>query len=48
MLFFLNLPVWEKYFEALNLSIPEGEPGLNPGGMSLSPALEMIHDFKKP
>ncbi|MBR9776937.1 MAG: hypothetical protein GYB55_18685 [Cytophagales bacterium] len=41
-------PVWEKYFEALNLSIPEGEPGLNPGGMSLSPALEMIHDFEKP
>ncbi|WP_339925864.1 YiiX/YebB-like N1pC/P60 family cysteine hydrolase [uncultured Cyclobacterium sp.] len=40
--------VWEKYFEKLNLEIPEGEPGLNPGGMSLSPALNIIHNFENP
>ncbi|EPR68520.1 YiiX/YebB-like N1pC/P60 family cysteine hydrolase [Cyclobacterium qasimii] len=43
-----TFPVWKKYFAKLNLEIPEGEPGLNPGGMSLSPALDMIHNFEKP
>lgn len=29
-------PVWEHHFKQLNLSIPEGLPGCNPGGMSQS------------
>ncbi len=30
------LPFWIDYFEKLNCAIPEGEPGLNPTGMSRS------------
>lgn len=33
--------IWEKYFENLGMEVPEGRPGLNPGGMSLEPILEM-------
>ncbi|WP_192348889.1 YiiX/YebB-like N1pC/P60 family cysteine hydrolase [Algoriphagus sp. Y33] len=39
--------VWEVYFEKLGMEIPEGKPGLNPGGMSLDPALEMVYDFQQ-
>ncbi|MCH7410448.1 hypothetical protein MM239_13660 [Belliella sp. DSM 111904] len=39
--------VWVDYFEKLGVAIPEGEPGLNPGGMSRSPVLEMIKDFRE-
>ena len=35
-------PIWEKYFENLGVEVPEGEPGLNPGGMSLEEVLEMM------
>ncbi len=38
-------PVWETYFEDLGIPVPEGEPGLNPGSMSLDPALEIIYEF---
>jgi len=34
-------PIWETYFFDLGISVPEGKPGLNPGGMSLEPVLEM-------
>lgn len=34
--------IWVDYYEDLGLPIPEGEPGLNPGGMSTSPSLEII------
>jgi len=43
-----TFPVWKKYFLRLNLEIPEGKPGLNPGGMSLSPVLDMIRNFENP
>ena len=43
-----TFPVWEKYYERLGLEIPEGKPGLNPGGMSLSPLLDIIYNFEKP
>jgi hypothetical protein len=35
-------PIWEAYFEKLGIPVPEGQPGLNPGGMSLEPVLEMM------
>jgi uncharacterized protein YycO len=35
-------PAWETYFQALHHPIPEGKPGLNPGGMSTSPHLKPI------
>ncbi len=41
-------PIWENYFKALNVSIPEGELGLNPGGMSISPYIEIVHFYGRP
>jgi len=35
-------PIWEKYFENLGVEVPEGEPALNSGGMSLEEVLEMM------
>jgi hypothetical protein len=35
-------PIWEDYFEKLGLEVPEGKPGLNPGGMSLEPVVEIL------
>lgn len=35
-------PVWEAYFKKLEMAIPEGKPGCNPGGISLSPKIEFI------
>lgn len=35
-------PIWESYFGKLGIPVPEGELGLNPGGMSLEPVLEVI------
>ena len=39
---------WVTYYEELNAAIPEGELGLNPGGMSQSDKIDIIHTFKKP
>lgn len=35
-------PIWEGYFKELGIPVPEGELGLNPGGMSLESVLEII------
>jgi hypothetical protein len=40
-----TLPVWQEYFSVLGVSIPEGRPGINPGGISRSPALTIIHTY---
>jgi len=39
---------WDNYFDELGLNIPEGEPGLNPGGISLSPIIEIVHQYGIP
>ena len=39
---------WVDYYEDLGHPIPEGELGLNPGGMSRSDAIEIIHVYEKP
>ena len=39
---------WVEYYEDLEHPIPEGELGLNPGGMSRSDAIEIIHIYEKP
>ena len=39
---------WVEYYEELNHEIPEGELGLNPGGMSRSEGLDIIYMFEKP
>ena len=41
-------PIWENYFQKLKVPIPEGEPGLNPGGMSLSSYIDIVHFYGKP
>lgn len=41
-------PVWEAYYKELGIPVPEGQPGINPGGMSRSSYLEIIHAFGKP
>ncbi len=37
------LPVWREYFSGLGVEIPEGRPGINPGGISRSPALTIVY-----
>lgn len=34
--------IWDQYFKELGVEVPEGKPGLNPGGMSLEPVLQMF------
>lgn len=40
--------IWVDYYEKLGEPIPEGQPGLNPGGISRSDFLEMVHYFGRP
>ena len=39
---------WVEYYNELNHEIPEGELGLNPGGMSKSNHLQIVYMFEKP
>lgn len=41
-------PIWEKYFRELEIPVPEGQPGLNPGGMSKSNYIDIVHFYGKP
>jgi len=43
-----TFPIWEKYFQNLNIPIPEDQPGLNPGGMSKSNFIDIVHFYGKP
>ncbi len=38
--------IWEEYFDKLGVPVPEGELGLNPGGMSTSPVLDIVFDYQ--
>lgn len=40
-----TLAAWEKYFSDLGVSIPEGQPGINPGGISRSDALTIVYAY---
>ncbi|MDF1864489.1 MAG: YiiX/YebB-like N1pC/P60 family cysteine hydrolase [Saprospiraceae bacterium] len=40
--------IWEDYFKELDIEIPEGQPGLNPGSMSRSIFLEIVHAYGTP
>ncbi|WP_428400362.1 YiiX/YebB-like N1pC/P60 family cysteine hydrolase [Niabella insulamsoli] len=35
-------PVWEKYYQQLEIPIPEGVPGCNPGGLSRSRKITIV------
>ena len=41
-------PQWEEYYRKLGCSVPEGKPGLNPGGMSRSDAIDIVHIYGYP
>ncbi len=43
-----TLVAWEEYFSELGVSIPEGQPGVNPGGISRSPVLSMVYAYGTP
>ena len=40
--------IWEEYYAEMNVPIPEGKPGLNPGGISRSDRIRIVHEFGKP
>ncbi len=42
-----TLKFWSNYYAELNHEIPEGELGLNPNGMAVSPNITLIYDFFK-
>lgn len=41
-------PAWEKYFLEQGIGVPEGQPGINPGGISRSPVLTIIYPYGTP
>ncbi len=43
-----TFPAWKTYFAELAVPIPEGKPGLNPGGISRSPVLHIVHAYGIP
>lgn len=40
-------PAWESYYEELNYAVPEGKPGLNPGSISRSEALDIFFPYSR-
>ena len=42
-----TLIIWEEYFEKLKIPIPEKELGINPGAISLSQKINIIHDYQQ-
>lgn len=39
-------PAWVEYYKALKITIPEGEPGINPAGISRSEMIDWLGEFK--
>ena len=39
---------WKEYFTELGVAIPEGKSGLNPGGISRSSVLRIVHAYGTP
>lgn len=44
----VTLTAWQEYFSQLGVSIPEGLPGINPGGISRSSALAIVYAYGIP
>ncbi|HJO95758.1 MAG TPA: YiiX/YebB-like N1pC/P60 family cysteine hydrolase [Victivallales bacterium] len=40
--------IWVKYFKELKSPVPQGKPGCNPGGISMSNKIKIIHAFGIP
>ena len=43
-----TLTVWKDYYSELGIKIPQNEPGINPGIMSLSDKIEIIYSYGIP
>ncbi|MBM3289044.1 MAG: hypothetical protein FJY92_02725 [Candidatus Hydrogenedentes bacterium] len=43
-----TFPAWSSYYADLGAPIPEGAPGLNPGGMSCAPFVRIVHAYGAP
>ncbi len=43
-----TFPIWVDYFKDLKMEIPEGKPGLNPGGMSRENCLKIVNYYGQP
>ena len=41
-----TMTIWIDYFNELNIPIPENEPGINPGGISRSKKINIIHNYR--
>ena len=40
--------IWTDYYKELKQDIPEGKPGLNPGGISRSEYINIVHYYGVP
>ena len=43
-----TLAVWKNYYSKLGVKIPQNEPGINPGIMSMSNKIEIIYSYGMP
>ena len=43
-----TLTIWKNYYSELGIKIPQNEPGINPGIMSLSDKIEIIYSYGTP
>ena len=43
-----TLEIWKKYYSNLGIDVPQNEPGINPGQISLSNKLDIIHFYGVP
>lgn len=40
--------IWEDYFAKLKIDVPEGRPGINPGALSRSLRITIVHMYGQP
>jgi len=40
-----TMAIWIDYFNELNIPVPENEPGINPGSISRSKKINIIHNY---
>ena len=43
-----TMNLWQEYYNELETKVPEGEPGINPGIMSISENIEIVHKYGEP
>ena len=43
-----TMNLWQEYYSKLETKIPEGEPGINPGIMSISENIKIVHKYGEP